>query len=156
MGKTIGWTNFVTIDIPFDTDHRLLTARLKTSRIKEYQKYVKKRQNLPVTLFPTQEKSKIGHSQNELLRIIKENIEEGKKNKKGKKLWISERTYKILNSKVNALRQNDSGKVKELGKEVRRSLRKDRRNLVNEISKEIEEKLKEHNVIEAYNILRCW
>ena len=81
------------------------------SRIKEYQKYVKKRQNLPVTLFPTQGKSKIGNSQNELLRIIKENIEEGKKNKKEKKSWIFKRTDKTLNSKVNALHQNDSGKV---------------------------------------------
>ena len=64
-----------------------------------------------------------------------------------------ERTYKILNSKVNALRQNGSEKVKELGKELRQNLRKDRRNQANEISKEIKKKLKEHNVIEAYDIL---
>ena len=57
-GKSLLWTNFVPIDIQFDTDHRLLTARLKTSRVKEYKKYVERRQKPPVTLFPSQRDKK--------------------------------------------------------------------------------------------------
>ena len=43
-----------------------------------------------------------------------------------------------------------------LNKELRRSLRKDRRNRVNKVSEEIERKLEENNIVEAYNILCGW
>ena len=58
-----------------------------------------------VALFPPKPKvSNSQNDQNEYLRIIKESIEEGKMEKKEKKSWISEATFKILNRKVKALR----------------------------------------------------
>ena len=54
------------------------------------------------------------------------------------------------------MRQNESEKVKEIGKELRRNLRKDRRKRVNDVSIKIEKELKGNNVIEAYDILRGW
>ena len=76
--------------------------------------------------------------------------------KKEKKSWISEETFKLLNRKVKALRQNDSDAVKKIQKELRRNLRKDRRNRVNEISTQIKKQLKENNITEAYGILQSW
>ena len=61
-----------------------------------------------------------------------------------------------MNRKIKALRQNDSEKIKQLGKDSRKSLRKDRRNRVNEVSTKIEEELKRNNVVEAYDILKSW
>ena len=156
-GKTVEWKNFVPIDITFDTDHRLLTAKIRSSGKERYKNYVRMRMKPLVTLFPP--KSKVSNSQNdqnEYLRIIKESIEEGKMEKKEKKSWISEATFKILNRKVKVLHQNDLEAVKKIGKELRRNLRKDRRNRVNEISTQIEKQLKENNVTEAYGILQSW
>ena len=151
------WMNFVPIDIQFDTDHQLLTGRLKTSRVKEYKKYVERRQKPPVTLFPSQrDKKRVDESPNELLRSIMESISEEKKRRREKKSRILDKTYEMLSSKVKALRQNNSEQVKILNKELRRSLRKDRRNRVNKISEEIERNLEDNNIVEAYGILHCW
>ena len=156
-GGTVEWRNFVPIDINFDTDHRLLTAKIISKGKEKYKHYVKMRMKPLVTLFPPRSKvSNSQNDQNEYLRIIKESIEEDQKGKEKKKSWISEETYGVLNRKIKALRQNDSEKIKQLGKELRRSLRKDRRNRVNEVSTKIEEELKRNNVVEAYDILQSW
>ena len=156
-GETVEWRNFVPIDIDFDTDHRLLTAKMTSGGREKYRRYVKMRMKPSVTLFPP--KSKVSNSrdeQNENLRIIKESIEEDQKGKEKKKSWISEKTYGVLRRKVKALRQNDSEKIRQLGKELRRSLRKDRRNRIKETSTRIEEELRKKNVVGAYDILRGW
>ena len=90
---TVEWKNFVQIDITFDTDHRLLTAKFKLNGMRI-------RVKPPATLFPPESKiSNSQNDQNEYLRIIKESIEERKKEKKEKKSWISEETFKIMNKK---------------------------------------------------------
>ena len=156
-GETAEWRNFVPIDINFDTDHRLLTAKIISKGKEKYKHYVKMRMKPSVTLFsPRSKVSNSQNDQNEYLRIIKESIEEDQKGREKKKSWVSEETYGVLNRKIKALRQNDLEKIKQLGKELRRSLRKDRRNRVNEVSTKIEEELKRNNVVEAYNILRSW
>ena len=97
MGKSLLWTNFVTINIDFDTDHRLLTARLKTSKAKEYKKYVEKRQKPPVTLFPFQrDKKSVDESPNELLKSIMESISKEQKNTKERESWISEKNIQSI------------------------------------------------------------
>ena len=86
-GKTVEWKNFAPIDITFDIDHRLLTAKIRLSGKERYKNYVRMRMKPLVTLFPP--KSKVSNSQNdqnEYLRIIKESIEEGKREKKEKKI----------------------------------------------------------------------
>ena len=156
-GGTVEWRNFVPIDINFDTDHILLTAKIISKGKEKYKHYVKMRMKPLVTLFPPRSKvSNSQNDQNEYLRIIKESIEEDQKGREKKKSWISEETYGVLNRKVKALRQTDLEKIKQLGKELRRSLRKDRRNRVNEVSTKIEEELKRNNVVKAYDILRSW
>ena len=156
-GRTVEWRNFVPIDISFDTDHRLLTAKIISKGKENYKRYVKMRTKPSVNLFPP--KSKVSNSQddqNEHLRVIKESIDEDQKRKEKKKSWISEETYRILARKIKALRQNNLEKIKQLGKELRRSLRRDRRNRVNEVSTRIEEELRRNNVVEAYDILKGW
>ena len=114
--------------------------------------------NPPVKLFPPESKisSSSLNDQNMYLKILKESVEETKIEKEKKKSWISDETFEILNKKIKALRQNESEKVKEIGKELRRNLRKDRRKRVNDVSIKIEKELKGNNVVEAYDILQSW
>ena len=116
------------------------------------------RMNPPVKLFPLESKisSSSLNDQNMYSKILKESVEERKIEKEKKKSWISDKSFKILDKKIKALRQNESEKVKEIGKELRRNLRKDRRKRVNDVSIKIEKELKGNNVIEAYDILRGW
>ena len=98
------------------------------------------RMNPPAKLFPPESKisSSSLNDQNMCLKILKESVEERKIEKEKKKSWISDETFEILNKKIKALRQNESEKVKEIGKELRRNLRKDRRKRVNDVSIKIE------------------
>ena len=50
-----------------------------------------------------------------------------KKEEERKKSWILERTFELFAQKSKALRRNNSSRVKTLGKEVRKSLRLDRK-----------------------------
>ena len=59
----------------------------------------------PVKLFPPESKisSNSLNDQNMLLKSIMESMNKEKKSRKEKESWISEKTYKILSSKVKAL-----------------------------------------------------
>ena len=87
---------------------------------------------------------------------MKGQIQEEEKKKKETKTWISETSFDLLNKKARALRLNKSEEVKEKGRELRRSLRKDRKNRVEEVSVEIEKRLDAMDIIGAFNILRRW
>ena len=104
-GETIKWRNFVPIDIDFDTDHRLLAAKLESNEIEKYKRYVKMRIKPQVKLFPPESKisSSSLNDQNMLFKSIMESMNKEKKSRKEKESWISEKTYKILSSKVKAL-----------------------------------------------------
>ena len=58
------------------------------------------------------------------------------------KSWISERTFMIMREKTEARKKGEDEEIKRLGKEVRRSLRKDRRNRITKTADQIEECIK--------------
>ena len=70
--------------------------------------------------------------------------------------WISKETFDLLDKKVKALRENDTEGTKIFGKEVRKSLRKDRRARINKVSEEVEMKLQDRDIIGAFEIIRKW
>ena len=65
-------------------------------------------------------------------------------------------TFNLLAAKAAALRGGRSRRVKTLGKDLRRSLRRDRRERIRKVSEEAEEKLEKGDIIGAYSLIRPW
>ena len=59
-------------------------------------------------------------------------------------------------AKANALRHNNSSKVKSIGKELRKSLQQDRQEKIWEVSSQIEARLAVKDVIGVYDLIRPW
>ena len=110
-----------TMDINFDTDHRLLKGRLKggVSRGK-YKKYLKLRRTHKADIF-----GKKNTEQREVDKMMEKlHVAVGKSGKKRteRKSWISEAAFDIMHQKLKALRTNQPLAVKELGKQLRQQI----------------------------------
>ena len=70
--------------------------------------------------------------------------------------WISEETFDLVRRKSRALRKGDSEEIKRLGRELRRSLRQDRRRRIWKVSTFIEERLGVGDIIRAFDVLKHW
>ena len=70
--------------------------------------------------------------------------------------WISTHSFRLMTEKARALRQHDSDSVERLGQELRRSIRKDRRDRVWKVSEFVESSLQDGDIIGAYEVLRHW
>ena len=92
-----------------------------------------------------------------LLKGIHESIGKRRSEPAEIKSWISNETFSLVRAKSRALRKNNNEEeVKHLSKELRRSLRRDRRNRVWNVSKFIEERLDAGDVIGAFDVLKNW
>ena len=70
------------------------------------------------------------------------------------KPWISERTLQLSREKVVAWRKGKEDLSRSLSKVLRQSRRKDRKERIQELAKEVEWRLVRGNSLGAYQILR--
>jgi len=70
--------------------------------------------------------------------------------------WISDATWTLIDQKASARRNKDPSKAKEIAKELRRSLKKDRQNRINKVADEIESYLVSKRTKEAFQKLQGW
>ena len=153
----MNFKNFKVIDAPFNTDHRLIKGKLiSTLNHRGYRNYMKHRKDHRRDLFGTGNEQLPPTQSDILLHEIQKEMENNECSKPTSTSWISEDTFRLVRLKSRALRTNDSEEVNRLGKELRRSLRKDRRNRVWKVSVTIEEKLKANDIIGAFDILKHW
>ena len=92
----------------------------------------------------------------DLLSTLQKSLDEGKTEEKVNCSWISKATFNLLKKKAKALRNGNTEDTKTLGKELQRSLRKDRRDQINKVSNLIENQLNEGNIIGAFEHLKHW
>ena len=90
------------------------------------------------------------------MKELKEAVKTEKQQSKKDRSWISERAFRLLREKVKALRNNDQDLIRNKGREVRRSLRQDRRERIRKVSVEIEQKLEKEDIIGAFDTLKHW
>ena len=155
-GKGVEWKNFRTVDVRYDTDHRLIKGRIRNRRRKifEYKKYLQKRSSPNVDIYGEDEgvQTSIDHD----MKYLNEALGRDSAREVKDRSWISEDTFKLMYQKKKALRMNRSEEVQELGRALRRSLRKDRRRRVEKVADEIQERLEGRDIIGAFDILKFW
>lgn len=153
-GSNTKWKSFNMIDVStFDSDHRLLKGKLISSPTSKYRCYVKERSTPPVNLFPLANLD--GPSEtDQRLKELQDSLVEEERDQKDRS-WISDYSFSLLKKKAIALRRGDPS-IKDIGRELRRSLRQDRRRQITATSEEIEAKLADGDIIGAFSILRHW
>ena len=154
-GESTKWKNFKMVDMNLDTDHRLIKGQLIPGGKNNYKSYIKKRKSAGVKIFG-KDKTEESTETNKLMKELKEAVKTEKQQSKKDRSWISERTFKLLREKVKALRNNDQDLIRDKGREVRRSLRQDRRERIRKVSAEIEQKLEKEDIIGAFDTLKHW
>lgn len=70
--------------------------------------------------------------------------------------WISRNSFSLMSKKANARREHNSELANSLSKQLKNSLRADRRRRIFNTSIEIEHDLRTGDVIGAYGRLRAW
>ena len=153
-GSNTNWKSFNMIDVTtFDSDHRLLKGKLTPAATKKYRKYVKERSTPPVELFAL-DSTDGPFETDKRIKELQDALVEEKRDKKDRS-WISENSFSLLRKKATALRRGAPA-TKDIGRELRRSLRQDRRKRIQRTAEEIEAKLADGDIIEAFAILRHW
>ena len=158
--RDINWKRYSVIDTEFDSDHRLIVGKLWIDKQLNYRNYLRSRTPPPMRTTTDHTSQSPNPTPDNLLEDLTELSKEERKNMKQipqqDKSWISERTFTIMRRKTDAKKKGKDEETKRLGKEVRRSLRKDRRNRVARIADQIEEHMEKKDIIGAYDILRHW
>ena len=95
-------------------------------------------------------------SSDTLLQHVCDAIERPTKSSATDRSWISTSSFNLMKEKAKALRRNDSDEVNRLGKALRRSIRKDRRDRIWKVLEFVEASLQDGDIIGAYNVLRHW
>jgi hypothetical protein len=136
------------------SNHRLLKTTLQLRPEKEHKAYVRRRARFPIITPPEQhnEADKILCKLAETVpRDPQKEKDDGRKNS-----WISEATWKLIDQKASARKNGNTTQAKEIGKQLRRSLKKDRQSRSDKVAEEIEACLVDDNVKEAYGKLQGW
>ena len=162
-GRDIVFKNFQALQTTFDTDHMLLWAKIsydqrkpKGKGWKMYKQYIKQRKTPNVDLFETGVTLE-GTCTGRRCDVIMEELaaEAPKPEYKPRKYtpWISERTLKLGKEKAAAMKKGQEHLVRFISKEIRKNLRKDRKERIRKVAVEIEKRMKGNNVLGAYHIL---
>jgi len=151
-GRDVKWKRLRTIDTEFDSDHRLIVGKMLNRELSNYKRYLKKRTTPPVNLFTDDSTS------NNLLKELHElsKGERAKPTPPQDKSWISDKTFESMRKKSAALKEGKSDEAQCLGKEVRRNLRRDRRQRIGKVADHIESHMKRKDIIGAYDTLCHW
>ena len=154
-GDKTKWKNFKVVDLPFDSDHRLIKGKLMVRKDKQYKNYIRERKTANLDIF--KQKTPDGNTTpDDLLSTLHKSLEEEKPKEKFNRSWISKQTFELLKKKAKALRGGNTEEVEMLGKNLRRSLRKDRRERINKVSDLIETQLEKGDIIGAFEHIRHW
>ena len=136
----------------FDSDHRLLKAQLMLQSIQNHRRYVQKREVFPLVISPEQQ-----NKADQLLAELTAAVARPKKqdnNRVGS--WISEKSWRLMDERLEAKRHWHTERATELGKELRKSLRKDRQSRIDQAALSIETYLQARDNRRAYGVLQGW
>ena len=153
-GCLLKWKNFKVVDLPFDTDHRLIKGKFIIQVSSHYRAYMRTRKSHHVDLFDEENINPSEMDKN--MKMLHDTIEEAGPVEAKDRSWILKDTFLLLTQKARALRANKSDEVHEIGKALRRSLRRDRRDRIWKVSTAIEEKLQEKDIVGAFDIIKHW
>ena len=123
-GKRLQWKKCSITDVNFDTDHRLLKGRLRTNNDRDqrqYKRYLRRRKAHTLDLYA--KKASGGQRKvDKLLEELNSSIENAATAEKTERSWILKEAFSLIRKKTKALRQNDGEEVKQLGRELRRTI----------------------------------
>jgi hypothetical protein len=138
----------------FDSDHRLIQAKLYLQPKEEHRNYVSKRTKFPITS-PINQQNKADEILKELMETVK-SADVQKQSEDRKTSWISDETWQLIDQKASARKSGNDERAKEIAKELRRSLNRDRQRRMDKVAEEIESYLTADNPKEAYRKLQGW
>ena len=155
-GRDVRWRNCKVVDTILDTDHRMIKGILQgNTDTRTYKRYMRERKRPDVELFGPPS-SDSGKSVDLLLKQLHEAIPKQESPQRTYKSWITEESFKLLKSKHKAVQRKDSEETKRIGKELRRSIRRDRRARIDRVADQIEAQLECGDIIGAFGHLRHW
>ena len=136
----------------FDTDHLILVSTLKLSSVSHHRRYARTRSTFPIRLT-------IDNASSEADRIHAELAE--CREKKGKtngrdNSWIRGNTWTLIDRRIDARKLGEGQLARELGRQIRKSLKKDRRNRTTAVAQTIETLLTANEPREAFQALQGW
>ena len=136
-GRRVGWRRHSSVDVRFPTDHRMLLAQMVGKRTQGYRRYMRRRQRPPVQLFDVEEADVrrdgdggmrdddgLRREQDERLWALQDAVVKPER-QPSRPGWISDDTRRLVAKKATALRRGQEERTRELGKALRRSLRRD-------------------------------
>ena len=155
-GRGVRWRNCKVVDTILDTDHRMIKGILQgDTDTRTYKRYMKERQRPDVELFGATS-SDNDKSVDFLLKQLHEAIPKQKAPQKIYQSWITAESFKLLKSKHKAVQRKDPEETKRIGKELRRSIRRDRRARIDRVADQIETQLECGDIIGAFGHLKHW
>ena len=89
---------FKVVDLPFDSDHRLIKGKLIVRKDKQYKNYIRERKTASLDIFK-QKTSDGNTTADDLLSTLHKSLEEGKPKEKVNCSWISKPTFELLRKK---------------------------------------------------------
>ena len=154
-GTKTEWKSFNMINMDFDSDHCLLKGKMISKVSRKHHRYVKIRSNPQVEMFPSGDLNEALEIDKKL-KYLKELLPRNGETKPKNRSWILKTSFDLLHQKTKALRIGDSTEINRIGRELRRSIRQDRRKRVWETSIEVEQNLERGDIIGAFKIMRNW
>ena len=154
-GEDVKWKNCRAIDIQFPTDHRMVKGKLLSKQNRKYVNYMKERKEHGIDIYGENEWDG-GNESDKILKELHDALSDDLPAAKKYQSWISEETFQILRDKSKALQKGESEITKVLKKELRKSLRQDRRNRIWNVSQYIEGCMEKKDIIGAFDVLRNW
>jgi hypothetical protein len=142
------------IKIPrVNTDHRAIIAEMKLGRLYIHRQYTTCRRRLPD--FPIQRPLSENDVRFQHLKEFNNEIPDLPTARE--RSWISKRTWDLIDKRIKAVRWHRAETIiRDYSKEIRKSLRKDRRQRAYRVSRQIEQKITAGNIRGAYNLLHGW
>ena len=135
-----------------DTDHRMVKTVLRLDSKGRHRKYMKRRKRYPFRS-PVGEKSKA----DEIFASLQNKKEKREKINSRSRSWISSATWNLIDEKCRVRRMGINGDVlAQLKKDIRRSLKNDRRARADAAATAAESLLARGKVEEAYSSIKGW
>ena len=155
-GRGVRWTNCQVVDMQFPTDHRLVRGTLSLSMSPVYRAYMHRRTRAPVPLFPRKGEPTTHGTQDDRLATLSAAVPKEATRRTLRPSWITDKTFACMTEKRKALDSHDAEGIRLWGREVSRSLRKDRQARWARVSREALQCAETGDTVGAFAALKPW
>jgi exonuclease III len=135
----------------FDSDHRMLLGILKPGSRQAQQRYVKKRSTFPIRI-SEDSKTATDFLMDELANLVEAKHDTNEPYRS----WISQSTWILISKKSEARRSGNATTAKILSKQIRKNLRADRLQRIEQVARLIEQDLAKNEPKKAYGRIKGW